>query len=224
MKFCGRSKGRERAAGGNGSTRMLRSQEPTTRRRQSGVGAACGTTHASGANSGPDPQQRPQTASSRTTGKCTKDAPPESDASAPSRDDINNAGSPPGLGSNEDGSRRYIEADGRVACSNCLRRFSPDRVGVHQDICKRVNEAVVSRDDGDRTKCERRKTLKTSKPQSAFYRRGSNHPVLGEFGAATRTHGALRKSEDQEKHNFVDPHLVSSAENGTVRTIDDREV
>ena len=29
--------------------------------------------------------------------------------------------------------------DGRVACSNCFRWFSPDRVAVHQGICLRVN-------------------------------------------------------------------------------------
>lgn len=29
--------------------------------------------------------------------------------------------------------------DARVACSNCNRRFSSERVGVHQEICERVN-------------------------------------------------------------------------------------
>lgn len=32
-----------------------------------------------------------------------------------------------------------IEGDGRVACTICQRKFSPDRVEVHQDICERVN-------------------------------------------------------------------------------------
>lgn len=31
------------------------------------------------------------------------------------------------------------EDDGRVACTACKRKFSPDRVEVHQDICQRVN-------------------------------------------------------------------------------------
>ena len=30
-------------------------------------------------------------------------------------------------------------SDGRVACSNCNRRFSSERVDVHQEICERVN-------------------------------------------------------------------------------------
>ncbi len=235
MKFCGRSKGRERAADGNGHTRRLRSHEPTTRQRQSGVGTVCGNTAASGANSGPDLQQRPQTAlassssSSRKAGKTAEDAPLESDALAPSRNNTHDAGSPPGLASDEDGSSgsgsssRHVEADGRVACSNCLRRFSPDRVGVHQDICERVNAAVETRGVRER-KCQWRKTLKISKPQSSSCRRGSNRPLLGEFGAAARARGTLTKSEDPERRNFVNPHTVSSAEKRTVRNLNYREV
>lgn len=32
-----------------------------------------------------------------------------------------------------------FDRDGRVACGNCRRIFSSDRVGVHQEICQRVN-------------------------------------------------------------------------------------
>jgi len=219
MKFCGRSKGREQAADGDGSPRRFGSQETTTRRRQSGVGGACESTRASGANSEPDLQRRPRprTASSRTAGKCSKDAPLESAALASSRDDTDDAGSPRGLGGNEDGSSRQVGADGRVACSNCLRRFSPDRVGVHQDICKRVNAAAAKR--------ERRKTPKTSKPQSASRRRRSNRPVLGQFraAAAARERGALWSSGDQGQRHFLNPHVKFSTKNRMV-SLDDKEI
>lgn len=45
-------------------------------------------------------------------------------------------------GASDEGDRdtRIVASDdGRVACSNCRRRFSADRVGVHEEICKRVN-------------------------------------------------------------------------------------
>lgn len=35
-------------------------------------------------------------------------------------------------------------SDGRVACSNCLRKFSSDRVAVHQDICYRINTSETT--------------------------------------------------------------------------------
>lgn len=45
-------------------------------------------------------------------------------------------------------------SDGRVACSNCYRGFSSERVGVHQEICERVNT------EENRERHRRRRTIK----------------------------------------------------------------
>lgn len=55
----------------------------------------------------------------------------------------------------------YSEMGERVACSNCQRRFSSDRVDVHQEICMRVNTGEI----------KGRKTLKRRASAICYTRR-----------------------------------------------------
>lgn len=75
--------------------------------------------------------------------------------------------------------------DGRVACANCRRKFSPDRVGVHQEICRRVNPNNPIADARGRNTFEERTT------SAVRSTRRSSCPALGDDKKTRRTRTEL---------------------------------
>lgn len=88
--------------------------------------------------------------------------------------------------------------DGRVACANCRRKFSPDRVGVHQEICRRVNPNNPIADARGRNIFEMRTT---SVVRST---RRSSCPALGDDQKTRRSRTErvmpLRHGGDRSRH------------------------
>lgn len=81
--------------------------------------------------------------------------------------------------------------DARVACSNCNRRFSSERVGVHQEICERVN-----------TEENRERHIRTKKGVGSSVRSATQRPhrSASGYGAARRRRRAQEVPPGRE-HN-----------------------
>lgn len=215
MKFCERHQRQARATRNRG----LRSQDRTTRWQQGGVGWADRDIATPRVDSAPkqQEQQRPLTAP-RTARKYTKDAPLQSYASTPCHD-VTNAGPQPGLGSSGGsdtigvGGENTVEnaiavvtaSDGRIACSNCQRWFSSDRVGVHQDICRRVN-AAASSPDGDRSKSGTARTATINKQATS-----ASSSIRSSSRRRSRARDARGRSVDREKRSIRDRYDIDDA-------------
>lgn len=220
MKFCEQRKRRARININMG----LRSPDSTETRRQGGVGGSSSDTPSSMANSGPDQQQHPF-GTPQTVREYGREIPPQ----AQSHDVSNSA--PQGLGGNgdsiscgerlgdgrghnenKDGNVVVTASDGRIACTNCQRRFSPDRVGVHQNICKRVNPPSA-RDTSERGKgtTARSKKARFASPRVEPRRRKSIRPVVGEIHAGARARGGRGRSVPGVKCSIKGGHAIDDA-------------
>lgn len=212
MVFCKQHQKRARNTGNMG----LRSADSSKTRRHGGVGGAGSDTPSSRANSGPDQYQHPLTAPP-TARECARETPLQ----PPSHDATNN-GPWQGLDSNRErvgDDRGHSEnvvvitaSDGRIACANCKRWFSSDRVGVHQSICKRVNPPSA-RDTSKRgrDKTARSKTAKFASSRIERHRRPSSRLVVGEkqaAAAAARARGARGRSAGGEKGSMKGRHAI----------------
>lgn len=230
-KLCERHQRRARTTRDRG----VRLQHRTTRWQQSGVGRVGRDIPAPRVDSAPhqQEQQRPLTAP-RTARKYPKDALVQTHASTTADDDATNARPRSGLGSSGvsttgdttgDGGENTAEnativasaSDGRIACSNCRRWFSSDRVGVHQDICRRVNKAAPSPDgDSSRSGTEEavniEKTASSSSSSVRFSRRRSSCPAFGgNRTAMARACGAWGRSAGLEKRSNRDRYAIDRA-------------
>lgn len=230
MEFCELHQRRSQITRDRG----LRLQDRTTRWQQSGVGRASRDIPTPRADSAPNQQeqQRPLTAP-RTARKYVKYTLPQKHTTT-SYDDTTNAGPRPGFGSSgdstsgdttrDDGEKIEENAaigapanDGRIACSNCGRWFSSDRVGVHQDICKRVNTAALSPGgNGNKSGTGKAARNKNTTSASSFSvrssRRRSSCSVLGgNRTAMARAPGARGRSVGLEKGSIRDLYVIDDA-------------
>lgn len=90
--------------------------------------------------------------------------------------------------------------DERVGCINCGRKFSPDRVNVHEEICKRVYK-----NDG-----RGRRGLKERRELEVQRTRGSSCPVFG-GDAERRIRPRLRRfSMVEQKNGKSDWHAIGT--------------
>lgn len=97
---------------------------------------------------------------------------------------------------------RVASSDGRVACTNCDRWFSSDRVDVHEDICVRVNAAAAARRDEKTSRgreCTTKKKVTSAFSPGRFCRRRSSCHVFRGSNALTRARGERGRSLGRER-------------------------
>lgn len=190
MKMCGRGRRRARTTPG----RAVQSQGPTKRLSQGRLRGASGDTPMAGNRSirQQDQQQSHSSVGSeamrkhrafshdqKTCGELSR-----SNQSGDERSSSDTNFTTIGDDGDSGGVITRVEtsSDGRIACSNCNRRFSSDRVGVHEEICKRVNTATPVR-AADKSKRGSYKTkgqqASSASPRSCLYRRRLSSPVVG---------------------------------------------
>lgn len=194
MKMCGRGRGQRRARTTPG--RVVRSQDPTKGLSQGGLRGSSGDTPTSGTR--PSRQQEQQQShspvgsvamrkhSTLEDDEIARGEQPRPKQSGDERSSSETNFTTIGDDGNSGGVSTALEAssDGRIACSNCKRRFSSDRVGVHEEICKRVNTATPVRAAADKSKRGSYKTKRSQQASSAsatgcLYRRRLSSPIIG---------------------------------------------
>lgn len=222
MQLCPQRKRRTRTTASTG----LRSLSSTKTRRQGGESGADNGTLVSTATSGANQHQHrstaPQTAREHTEEPPLQAPPPHDVKNTASRQgldgDKDSASCSERLGDdraqneNEDCIVVITASDGRVACTNCQRWFSSDRVGVHQNICKRVNPPSA-RDTSKReqggTASSKKAKFTSSRVESR--RRKSGRSTVGETHAAARTRWGRGRSVGGEKSSIKDHHPIDDA-------------
>lgn len=224
MEFC---KLNQRQASATTRVRELPSRESTKRRPKCGPDGAGDSPTAIAASAPPEQQKNHQL---KETTKATSDpggigSPSQihADDDTPSHEQL-----PPGISeSGRNGitiARTDVDvqnfaaatvalSDGRIACTNCNRWFSSDRVDVHQDICARVNTAAGAR--GDEKSSRGREHTTAKKVRSAFSptrycRRQSSCPVFRGSNASARARRARGCSLGREKRSVSKGNAVDA--------------
>ncbi|CAM9426458.1 unnamed protein product [Ectocarpus sp. 4 AP-2014] len=223
MKMCGRGRRRARTPPG----RVEQSQDPTKRLSQGGLRGASGDTPAAGTRT--SRQQDQQQIHSRVGSAAMRKHsayPDDEKACDELSSRLNQSGDERSSSDTDfatigdDGDSRGLSTavetscNERIACSNCKRRFSSERVAVHEEICKRVNttesvRAGINKSKRRSLKTKRGKQASPASPTSCVDKRRLSSPVVGgrqapAVGRWVRGRSLGRKQRHIRTHHIVD--------------------
>ncbi|CAM9334124.1 unnamed protein product [Ectocarpus sp. 8 AP-2014] len=219
MKMCGRGRRRARTTPG----RVVQSQDPTRRLSQGGLRGASGDTLTAGTRTSRQQDQQHMHSPVGSAAIRKHRTFPDDEKACDELSRLNQSGDERSssdtnfatIGGDGDsgGVSNAVETscDGRIACSNCKRRFSSDRVGVHEEICKRVNTTESVRAGTNKSKRGSYKTKRTASPTSCLYRQRLSNPVVGGTQAPAVGRWARGRSLGRKQRRIRTHHTVDDA-------------
>ncbi|CAN0546530.1 unnamed protein product, partial [Ectocarpus sp. 12 AP-2014] len=224
MNMCGRGRRRARTPSG----RVVQSQDPTKRLSHGGLRGASGDIPTAGTRISrqQDQQQIHSPVGSAAIRKYSVF--PDDEKACDELLRLNQSGDERSTGDTDfatiggDGDSGGVSTavarscDGRIACSNCKRRFSSDRAGVHEEICKRVNttesvRAGTTKSKRGSYKTKRRQQASPASPTSCLDRRRLSSPVVGGRQAPAVGRWARGRSLGRKQRRIRTHHTVDDA-------------